>query len=279
VDVNGVSEPRYLRPGGNREVRRRRQRRTAFRAALWCAFWLAGAALALLGFDQAWRLLNDPGRFPLKRVIVQGAGDRIDAEIEARLAPLLGRNVLTIDIAQVEREASGHPWVRSASVRRRLPSSILVVLKPRDVAVLVLAGDGVHMVDASGSDIGRLDPRDASENHPIVTGVMEPGGRASAERLSAGIRAAVTLEEKAPELAAEISTLDLSRSDRLTATLRDYRPPIYLSPADPIRNVDRLAVVRERLAAAGVEAEYLDLRFKDRIAVLPIRAGESASGT
>jgi cell division septal protein FtsQ len=147
------------------------------------------------------------------------------------------------------------------------------------VAVLVLAGDGVHMVDASGSDIGRLDPRDASENHPVVTGVMEQGGRASAEKLSAGIRAAVTLEEKAPELAAEISTLDLSRSDRLTATLRDYRPPIYLSPADPIRNVDRLAVVRERLAAAGVEAEYLDLRFKDRIAVLPIRAGESASGT
>jgi len=278
VDVNGAHEPRYLRPGGNREVRRRRQRRTALRATLWCAAWLAGAALAILGFRQAWLLLNDQGRFPLERVIVQGAGERIDREIEARLSPLLGRNVLTIDIAEVERAASVHPWVRSASVRRRLPSSILVLLEPRAVAVLALAGDGVHMVDGTGSDIGRLEPRDASENHPVVTGVMDPGGRASDVRLSAGIRAALALEENAPEFAAGISTLDLSRPDRLTATLRDFRPPVYLSPADPLRNIDRLAVVRARLESAGVEAEYLDLRFKDRIVVSPIRERESASG-
>lgn len=278
ASVPAAGEPRYLRPGGNREVRRRRQRRTALRAVLWCCLWLAGAAIAAFGFRGAWLLLTDPVRFPLERVIVRGAGDRVDRQIEAQLAPLLGRNVLTIDIAGVERVASGHPWVRSATVRRRLPSAVLVLVEPRAVAALVLAGDGVHMVDESGSDIGRYGPRDAAENRLVLTGVMGPAGRASAERLSAGLRASRALAERAPEFAASLSTLDLSRPDRLTATLRDFRPPVYLNRDDPLRNLDRLAEVRKWLEAGGTDVDYIDLRFRDRIAVMPVRTGDTASG-
>jgi cell division septal protein FtsQ len=276
--IAAAGEPRYLRPGGNREVRRRRQRRTVLRASLWCCLWLAGAALAAFGFREGWLLLAGPGRFQLERVIVQGAGDKVDGEIEAQASHLLGRNLLTIDIADLEKIARSHPWVRTASVWRRLPSAVLVVVEPRKVAALVLAGDGVHMVDAGGSDLGRYEPGYAADNRPVLTGVMDAGGRASPERLLRGIGASLRLEETSPEFAATLSTLDLSRTDRLTATLRDFRPPVYLSPEDPLRNLDRLAGVRERLTAAGIDVDYVDLRFRNRIAVMPVRTGETTSG-
>src|SRR6266850_2085054 len=237
--VRAPNEPGYLRPGGNREVRRRRQRRTASRAILWCSLWLAGLAAATFGFRSAWQLLKDPERFPLEHVIVEGAGERVNHEVESSLAPLLGRNVLTVDLGEVERSAMRSPWVRSASVKLRLPSALLVILEPRAVAALVLAGDGVHIVDASGSDIGRYTPSDSGENHPVITGVMEPGGRASAARLASGIQAARRLSEGSPEFAA----------------------------------------VRRRIEAEELEAEYIDLRFKDRIAVMPTQTGAGASGT
>jgi len=271
-------EPRYLRPGGNREVRRRRQRRTATRAILWCLVWLVGASAAGYGFRSAWQLLTDPERFPLTRVIVSGADASVNREVEAGLHALLGRNLLTIDMATVEMEAGRHPWVRGASVRRRLPSSLLVLLKPREVAGLVLAGDGIHMVDDEGEDVGRYGPQDAWRNHPILTGLVDAGGRAIKARLLEGIRAARRLEAEAPEFAASLSALDLARTDRMTATLRDFQPPVYLDPEDPLRNLDRLAAVRKRLEAGDIDTEYIDLRFKDRIVVMPIRTGEERSG-
>src|SRR5881296_2928393 len=97
--IRPPNEPGYLRPGGNREVRRRRQRRTASRAILWCSLWLAGAALAAFGFRSAWMILTDPEKFPLEQVIVEGAGDRVNHQVESHLARLLGRNVLTVNLA------------------------------------------------------------------------------------------------------------------------------------------------------------------------------------
>ncbi|MBI3449572.1 MAG: FtsQ-type POTRA domain-containing protein [Acidobacteria bacterium] len=271
-------EPRYLRPGGNRRVRRRRQRRTALVASIWCAAWLAGAGLAAFGFRTAWLLLVDPDRFPLRQIVVEGAGETIDREVEAKLQPLLGKNVLTIDIAEVQRAAAGNPWVRGSSVRRRLPSTILVLVEPRKTLALVQAADGIHMTDAEGFDIGRYGPRYAGVNHAILTGVVGAEGRVSRARVTAGIRALQALESRAPEFSAGLSTLDVSRADRVTATLRDFVTPIYLSPEDPAKNLGSLGDVRLRLSAAGIGAEYIDLRFRGEIAVMPDRTGEKTSG-
>jgi len=211
-------------------------------------------------------------------VVVEGGGERVDGEVTSSLAAFLGRNVLTIDLRDVERISLAHQRVRSAAIHRRLPSGLHVLLTARRVEALVLAGERVHMVDASGTDMGRYESRDALEDHPVLTGVVSPGGAADRGRLTSGIEAIRRLRRDAPEFAAAVSSIDLSRRDRLTATLRDFAAPIYLCSEDPLRNLDHLAAVRERLESDGVETEYIDLRFKDRIAVMPIRTREDGRG-
>jgi hypothetical protein len=90
-----------------------------------------------------------------------------------------------------------------------------------------------------------------------------------AERLNTGLRAMRALRSGSPSFVERISTVDVSRNDRLTVTLRDYGPPLYLDPDSPCRNIDHLEAVRTGLAREGLEAGYLDLRFKDRVAVMP----------
>ena len=274
----GAEDPRYLRPGGNRRVRRRRMTRSLLRSLLWCGLWLVMFVAAAAGFTAGWRLLAGEGRFPLRRVVVQGGGEVLDREIEMALAPLLGRNVVSIDLARVERAVRDHPWVRSAAVGRRLPGSILVLIAPRRVEALVLSGHGVRMVDGTGADLGRYEERFSSENHPVITGTAPGGPGGADERLMLGLEAVRRLREGAPEIAEALSTIDVSRRDRLAVTLRDFRPPIYLSPEEPLRNLDRLAVVREHLEAEGLEVDYIDLRFRGRAAVMPVREGEKRSG-
>jgi cell division protein FtsQ len=273
-----ADDPRYLRPGGNRRVRRRRRTRTTLRALFWCLVWGSGFVVAGLGFLEGWRLLTGTDRFPLRRIIVQGGGARVDPEVSSILSPLLGRNTFSIDLGQVERASRSHPWVRAASVERRVPDGLLVVVEARSVEALVLRSDGVHMVDLAGADMGRYETAFAAVSRPVITGAGRTGSREEAAAVARGLEALGRLDEGAPEFVDRVSTIDVSRRDRIIVTLRDFLPPVYLSPEEPLRNLDRLALVRERLAADEVQADYVDLRFRDRIAVMPVRDGESKSG-
>lgn len=270
------SGPRYLRPDGNRRLRRRRRTRAAARLIFWMAIWLAGAG-ALAGTGAGiWRLLTGEGRFPLSAVILEGAPEPVKEGIMEALAPLHGRNLFALDLRELERRVMAHPWVSSASVHRRLPDAVLVILTTRKVEALVEVGGEIRMVDRTGRDLGRYEPQWADQDQPVIAGLAGDGaerGAQVAERLERGLKAIRELRQTHPDFVQAISTVDVSRRDRLTVTLRDFGPPLYLSPDAPQRNVRHLATVRNRLAAEGMVPGYLDLRFRDRIAVMPVAAG------
>lgn len=271
-------EARYLRPGGNRRVRRRRHARVVLKLSIWSLLWLAGAALAAAGFVQGWRLMKQPDRFPVRLVAVQGGGEALNAEVRGSITGVLRKNMFTMDLHAIERRALAHPWVKEASVWRQIPGTIQVRITPRTVAALVEAGGEIRMLSAEGADLGPLTARYAGEDHTIITGVDSPDAREAAVRIRRGVQALRLLETEKPAFAASLSALNVSRADRFVATMRDYWPPVYLNPVNPALNVERLAAVRERLDDGGVAAAYVDLRFKDRIAVLPEASSEVSDG-
>lgn len=271
-------EPRYLRPGGNRRVRRRRRVRVLLRAVFWCTLWLAGAALATFGFHEGWRLMRDPERFPLRRVVVEGGTHGVAAEVEEALRPLVGANLFTVDLDEAERIAGAHRWVRAARVHRRLPATLHVRLFMRSAAALVRYGDEIRLVAQDGWDLGTYEPRFATESHPVITGVAAAGPEETARRVARGLGAIRRIRSEAPDVAARLSAIDLSREDRIVGTFRDFWTPVLLSPEDPTLNLEHLPAVRNRLEAGAVEAEYIDLRFRDRVAVMLVREGGGTSG-
>lgn len=248
------------------------------RAALWCALWLAGAAAAAGGFVHGWRLMLEPARFPVRRIAVRGGVESLNGEVAASLSGLMNRNMFTMDLHAIESQTLSHPWVREASVWRQIPGTIHVLIAPRTVAALVQEAGGIRMFSADAADLGPLTPRFADEDHTIITGVESGDAAERSARVVRGIRALRRLESAEPAFVSALSTLNVSRADRLEATLRDFWPPVYLNPADPALNVERLPSLRRQLAAGGVLAAYVDLRFRDRIAVLPENSSEVPSG-
>lgn len=274
-----AAEPRYLRPEGNRRLRRRRRTRAALRVAFWMAVLLGGAGAATAALLGTWRIVTDPGRFPLGMVIVEGGPESVRKEVAASLGPLHGRNLFNLDLDQAELVVRSHPWVSAASVHRRLPDTLLVVLSPRRVEALYQTGAEIRMAGSGGQDLGPYEPRWAGEDRPVITGLGAARRGELAGRLQYALNALDELRSASPGFVETLSTLDVGRSDRLVVTLRDFAPPIYLSPSMPARNLDRLPSVRARLAAEQVDVEYLDLRFRNRIVTLPILedGGEDAT--
>src|SRR5450432_771560 len=119
--------------GGNRrrlspdELRQRRIQ--AFRSALRGIALLLGAsgvavlALALVTFGR--RAVLEAPMLALSRVAVVGS-QRVPVDEGRQLAGLiLGVNLLRLDLGRAAEALAENPWIRSASLKRHWPSSVV----------------------------------------------------------------------------------------------------------------------------------------------------------
>jgi cell division protein FtsQ len=166
---------------------------------------LGAAALVAVGVWQVRRFILTSPRFALKevQVIVErpegtaasplpgapGAGLKT-AEVVKRLSTPAGTNMFRIDAQKAAREAAGHPWVRSASAKKRFPGKLEItvqVREPRAVAAL----SGLYLVDEQGEAFKRLLPGE-DPGLVLITGISREDYVADPGESQARIREAMT---------------------------------------------------------------------------------------
>jgi cell division septal protein FtsQ len=277
---------RYLRRDGNRKVRAARRRRTAVRWTLLSLAMGAGVWTAALAASAAARWTMGPGRFPLKTVEVRGQQRATTGQIRELTAEWMGRNLLTLDLPAIERKVREHPWIGSSGrvrIDRRLPSSILVTLGERTAGGLALLDGVVWVLDDRGLPIDRFGPDYADLDFPLVKGLDALRASGDAARLSAALAAGVSvsrrLAEGSPELWEQVSEIDVSREHEIALRLEGLDHDVLLSAEDPLRNLDSYLALRDRIGGRDDGAiDYVDLRWRDRIAVMPAARNTTQDG-
>jgi cell division protein FtsQ len=130
---------------------------------------LAGTGVAALAGSLAWGWASTTPRLALKQIVVQGPSRVGEAEL-LRLGPIVpGVNLLTLDPAALERSLGAHPWVSQVTVRRELPSRLVVEVVEHQPRALLALGD-LYLLDEAGVPFKRLSAGDGSDL-PLVTGV------------------------------------------------------------------------------------------------------------
>lgn len=276
---------RYLRRAGNRKVRAARRRRTALRWTLLSVAMGAGACAAVVALAAGARWTMGPGRFPLKNVVVRGQQHATTDEIRDLTAAWMGRNLMTLDMPAIERKVREHPWVGASGrvrIDRRLPSSILVTLGERTAGGLALLDGVVWVLDDRGLPIDRFGPRYADLDFPLVKGLDALRASGDRERFTAALAAGVSvsrrLAEGSPDLWEEVSEIDVSREHEIALRLEGLDHDVILSSEDPLRNLDSYLALRDRIGGREDAIDYVDLRWRDRIAVMPAARNTTQDG-
>ncbi len=282
VRASARREPlRYLRRDGNRMVRVRRRRRTTMRLSLVALAWAGGAAALAGGSLWIARLCVAPTRFQLAHVQVQGAQEASVEEIRALVAESMGVNLLTLDLRRVERKLREHPWIGASGavrIQRRLPATLIITITERTAGGLALLDGVVWLLDERGMPIDRFGGRYARHDFPILRGLdgLAKDREALAAALAEGVTVARTLAERAPVMAARVSEIDMSRPGMVVLKLEGETYDVRLAREDCLRNLDRYLALKDLIREpGGPELEYVDLRWRDRIAVMPVAARES----
>jgi cell division protein FtsQ len=144
--------------------------------------------LTLVG-GGAWALLGS-ALFNARTVAVVGTKELPADVVRAVAAVPLGTPMLRLDTTSIERRVAALPRVASVQVRRNLDGTVRIELTERAPVAVVRRGNGVHLVDATGTDyaavpggppglpelrMGRVGPRDAATVAAltVLTGLPE----------------------------------------------------------------------------------------------------------
>ncbi|MGH2751989.1 MAG: cell division protein FtsQ/DivIB [Actinomycetota bacterium] len=248
------TDPRISRR--RRAVARNKRRRAIVRALAVC-----GLALAL------WLAFFSP-LLAISEVKLAGA-QHTSADEVARVVGLdASDNLLLLSTTDVAARVRTLPWVKSATVERKLPGTVKVTVTERTPVLVLAMGDERYLLDGRARvlAVGASD-----EDLPVLAGPQlfspQPGERLTAVPLQSALRAFSSMPRR---LRAEVVAVFAPTVERITFQLTDGIQVRYGAAEGTASKNEVLKVLLERLRAEGRPASYVDVRVPQAPAVSPL---------
>ena len=147
---------------------------------------LAGGVAALCGIAVAAfflpGVLSSAGFLRVTTIAVRGQEHVSQGEILALIGPLRGQNILKADLETHRQHLMASGWVKTATLRRVLPSTIEISVEERVPVGLARLGGRLYLIDSGGTLIDEYGPRFADPGLPIIDGLARAPRRSSTKR-------------------------------------------------------------------------------------------------
>ena len=258
----------------HRAQRRRRllmlARRGGVALALAALIGICAAAWTSLGPGWVRARLASLRLFRIETMQVSGNRTLASADVFATAGLRTGESLVGLDLGAARARLVAHPRVREASVRRRLPGTIVVEIAERVPCVIVRA-DRDYLVDADGVIVAEAVPGMQS-GLPVLTGIEALAGRLTARGaadLAAGIELVATIRQVGFPALSAIDHVDLADPDDAVIVPVSGRPLVHAGRRDAAGQLRRWRLVAPDMAQRWPELEYVDLRAEGQVVAMP----------
>ncbi len=233
---------------------------SGLRVAMTLGMTLAVALAARAGY--AWALGSPT--FAVKRITFEGSRRSTPAELLKLGGLATGQNLVELDAPGVAKGMAAHPWVKSVTLARHLPSSLVVHVEEHVPVAVVSLGD-LYLLDAEGEPFKKVQAQDAVDL-PLVTGAERDGYVDRPEETRARFKAALALvaaySEAGMAKSAPLSEVRLEPDGVSLVTVTGQE--IRLGEGDTDAKLARLTKVRAELVRRGLSAESIHLDNRTR---------------
>jgi cell division protein FtsQ len=248
------------------------------RRAQWRAFIrpvLTYACLAAVAVFVAFRgtsIVAEARLLQVNRIVVHGNQRMTEDDVLAVLHGLPGENLVWTDLEAWRDRLLASPWVREASLRRTLPSTVEVVVSERRPIGIGRVGSALYLVDEEGNLIDEYGPLYAELDLPIIDGLTPAAGRPAGEdprtRLAARLMDALRTR---PDVAQRVSQIDVHDPHNAAVILNGDPATIYVGEDRFLPRLESYLQLASALRERVADIDYVDLRFDERIFVRPVQ--------
>ncbi len=218
---------------------------------------IAVAAVALIAFALP-RVLSTLDYFHVQTVQLEGARFLSPTAVIAALGADTAASVFD-DPERFVAKVESIPLVASATVRRRLPGTLVVNIVERIPVALVPTGDGFRGVDSAGRRLP-IDPAVAAFDAPVVLpagGARDTAADRALFNLLGEIRSGNPALFDAIEEARRVSSTEWQ--------LRTTRQRVRVMPQVTLARLADIFPVERDLARRRIRAAELDLRYHNLV--------------
>lgn len=196
--------------------------------------------------------------------------------VDRALAPLVGRNLLRLELAEVRTRLAAHPWVERVTVEKRLPNRLRVDLVERRPAALLRSGAALSYLAGDGRVIADYDPLLGPGDLLLVSAAAtEPEGRR--DEYAGAFALERELQSARPEWAATLSEIEILGDGDFRIHLGAFEHPLLVRAGTLASRFAALAPLMPELERRYHHLAFIDLRFDRRIIFQPApteRTGE-----
>ena len=233
------------------------------------------AAMLVFGVYRAAGVAAQAHALKIDRIVVRGNERLSKDEVIAALSGLRGKSLVWADLDAWRRRLLASSWVRDASLRRSLPSTVEVVIAERQPVGVGRIHGAMYLVDESGVIIDQYGPQYADLDLPIIDGLStqsaDDGALTDAPRAELAARVIAALKGR-PEVAKRLSQVDVSDLHNAAVILSGDPAVLHLGEDQFLARLQSYLDLAPTLHERVADIDYVDLRFDDRIYVRPADA-------
>jgi cell division septal protein FtsQ len=267
-----------FRRRGTPPRRRRKSRLLKLLKPLAAAMGVVGTPAALV----AW-VLTAP-LFQLRAVDVRmakGSSGRVpEAWVRQALAPLRGRNLVQLPLAEATARVQRNPWIAAVEITKELPGRLRVKIAERRPVAMMLAGSDLVYADSAGRAIAPVStPAElAAARKSGLLVVSFPGephrftgisGISGISSIGSALQVAAELGRVQPNWAAKLAQIEVLGEEDFRLRTDALPFPILVTGGEVAPKIQRLVALLPELARRYPRIEAVDLRFSRRIVVQP----------
>jgi cell division protein FtsQ len=206
-------------------------------------------------------------------IAVTGNQHLTTKEVLRLLDGLKGENLIVSDLDAWREQLIASPWVKDATFKRSLPSSVRVTVQERVPIGLGRIRGRLYLVDERGEVIDQYGPAYAEFDLPIVDGLGGEGGSEGRNGARAALAAQVLLAMRsAPEMAKRVAQIDVSDEHNAVVLLAGDPALLYVGSERFVPRLQSYLELGPAMKAQVADIDYVDLRFETQIYVRPAGA-------
>ena len=231
---------------------------------------LLGAALAA-GIHWGPTILDQSPHLRIDTVVVKGNRYLSSGEVAALVGPLQGVSILMADLEAQRERLLTSGWVKAATLRRLLPSTVEVTVEEREPVGLARVAAHLYLIDDTGTVIDEYGPALAGFTLPIIDGLAPRrarGRETDRERTRLVARLTAALGTR-PDLSDRVSQIDVADAQDAVVLLNDDPTLLHLGRERFVERLDTYLELAPTLHDQVQELDAVDLRFDRRVYVRP----------
>ncbi len=263
--VNWREEMQFYRKKRNQEIRKEKVKKSIMlkTGTLLIIIVLVGLIFYLIRtgylFLISWDKLN------VQELEIYVSDAKLKRDLERELEKIVGRNILLINSHELKQVLIKNKRIREVQIKKVLPSTMIINVELRQPFAILKDQRGLYLIDEEGFKI-----RDIKEVSALSMPVIILRQKEQKEKIEMILSCLKEIDINS--IFNKISSLEFISFNKLSLRLKNDPTQIILSPKNFSSRLKFYFTILPKLKQTFGNLEYIDLRFKDRIYVKPVKS-------